>query len=169
MGLSISKRVCRSFQTSPEFNSACDSVYEECLKLSQDAFSGVRPYQLLAASDRLHYSLSAMPHVHPLIAKWVPTPPTRSQVDKALREVVVVGKDTTLELGQADFKAFAVEVFTDAVVSNAGKAVLRRIPIGVAGIAGVGMVSRSGKDLVGTAIGVYALGVATSIYLSLAI
>lgn len=42
-----------------------------------------------------------------------------------------------------------------------------RVPIGVAGIAGVGAASRSGKDLIGTAIGVYALGVATSIYLGL--
>ena len=60
-----------------------------------------------------------------------------------------------------------MELYADAVVSNAGKALLCRVPIGIAGIAGIGAVTRSGKDLVGTAIGVYALGVATSVFLSL--
>lgn len=58
-------------------------------------------------------------------------------------------------------------LYASAVVGNAGKALLGRVPIGVAGIAGIGAVTGSRKDLVGAAIGVYALGVATSIYLSL--
>ncbi|KAA8527265.1 hypothetical protein F0562_034638 [Nyssa sinensis] len=166
MGLSASKRVSRTFQESPDFNSACESVYEECLSLTQHAFPGVRPYQLLNASDRLHHSLSTG---HALIIKWVPTPPTRYQVDKALQVVTRHSPDEEETiLGRAEFKGFALELFTEAVVSNAGKAVLRRVPIGIAGIAGIGVVTRSGKDLVGTAIGVYAIGVATSIYLSLA-
>lgn len=61
-----------------------------------------------------------------------------------------------------------MEVFTDAVVSNAGKEVLKRVPLGVAGIAGVGLIVKPGKEILGAAIGAYALGVATSIYLSLA-
>lgn len=90
------------------------------------------------------------------------------QVDRALRVVTRSGdsvQDQTL--GRVEFKAFEVELFADAVVAGAGQALLRRVPIGVAGIAGVGLVTRSGKELVATAIGVYALGVATSVYLGL--
>lgn len=61
-----------------------------------------------------------------------------------------------------------MDLFTDAVVSNAGKAILQQVPIGVVGILGIGGLTRSGKELVGAAIGVYALGVSTSIYLGLA-
>lgn len=60
-----------------------------------------------------------------------------------------------------------MELFAGAVVENAGKAVMFRVPIGIAGIAGIGAATRSGKDLVGAVIGVYSLGVATSIFLSL--
>lgn len=168
MGLSSSKRVSQTLRDSTYFNSACDSVFEECLALTQHAFPGVKPYQLASASDRLHNSLTLIHY--PLVQRWVPAPPSRSQVDKALRSVTrrfdLPEEETAL--GAAEFRAFGVELFADAVVSNAGKAVLVRVPIGVAGIAGIGMATRSGKDLVGTAIGVYALGVATSIYLSLA-
>lgn len=58
-------------------------------------------------------------------------------------------------------------VFAEAIVGNATKAVLTRVPIGIAGIAGIGAIARPGKDLIGAAIGIYALGVATSIYVSL--
>ncbi|XAR71067.1 hypothetical protein NMG60_11028163 [Bertholletia excelsa] len=172
MGLSASKRVSRSLNESEAFNSACDSVYEQCLSLGQHAFPGVRPYQLCSATDRLHQYLTNT-HLHPLVKKWLPSPPTRLQVDNAYRVVVTRYKSAAAgeeepSMSPPEFKAFAVEVFTKAIVSNAGKAVLRRVPIGIAGIAGVGVVTRTGKDLVGTAIGVYALGVATSIYLGLA-
>lgn len=166
MGLSASKRVEKSLRDSPEFDRACDSVYQECIDLTQQAFPGVRPYQLTDASDHLHHILST---VHPLVTTWLPTPPTRTQVDHAIRAVTrqSTRADQLETLGPAEFKEFAVELFKNAVVSNAGKALLLRVPIGVAGIAGIGMATRSGKDLVGTAVGAYALGVATSIYLSL--
>ncbi|KAF7848131.1 hypothetical protein BT93_L2271 [Corymbia citriodora subsp. variegata] len=70
-------------------------------------------------------------------------------------------------LDAAEFREWAVELFAGAVVESAGRAVLTRVPIGVAGIAGLGMATRSGKEVIGSVIGVYALGVATSIYLGL--
>lgn len=172
MGLSASKRVKNSLSNSTEFDSACDSTFSHCLSLTQHAFHGVFPYQLNSASDHLYRTLTTeSDRPHPLILKWVSSPPTRSQVDSAFRVVTrrtnkSSGSDDQT-LGPAQFKEWAVDLFTDAIVSSAGKALLCRVPIGVAGIAGVGVVTRSGKDLVGTAIGVYALGVATAIYLGL--
>ncbi|KAJ6741278.1 hypothetical protein OIU79_001239 [Salix purpurea] len=64
-------------------------------------------------------------------------------------------------------KEWALLLFTEAAVGNAGKAILGRLPLGVAGILGVGAVVKGGKEVVGAAIGVYALGVVTSVYLSL--
>ncbi|KAM5579015.1 hypothetical protein ABKV19_009016 [Rosa sericea] len=165
MGASPSKRVKSSFSNSPEFNSACDSAFSHCLSLTEHGFDGVFPFQLATASDHLYHTLQAGPHPHPLVLRWVPSPPTRSQVDSALRAVPRESKTTTL--GPAHFKEWAVELFAGAVVGNARKALMVRVPIGVAGIAGLGAASRSGKDMVGTAIGVYALGVATAIYLGL--
>ncbi|KAH7547564.1 hypothetical protein FEM48_Zijuj01G0323200 [Ziziphus jujuba var. spinosa] len=172
MGISASKRVKNSLSNSPQFDSASDSAFSHCLSLTQHAFPGVFPYQLAAASEHLHHTLTT-DRSHPLVIKWVPSAPTRSQVDSALRAVTRSSNDDVsaageeLILGPAQFKAWAVELFAEAIVSNAGKAVLCRVPIGVAGIAGIGVVSRAGKGLVGTAIGVYSLGVATAIYLSL--
>ncbi|MCD7457306.1 hypothetical protein HAX54_034833 [Datura stramonium] len=168
MGLSASKRVSNSLQNSSEFNSACESVYDDCLSLSQHAFPGVKPYQLFSAAERLHASL--YPSV-PLITNWVKSPPTRLQVDKAFKIVSTRRsgeKDNDIVLGNSEFKEFAVEVFADAVVSSAGKKLLKRVPIGVFGIAGVGAVVKPGKELIVAAIGAYALGVATSVYVSLA-
>ncbi|PRQ50881.1 hypothetical protein RchiOBHm_Chr2g0138101 [Rosa chinensis] len=169
MGVSPSKRVKSSFSNSPEFNSACDSAFSHCLSLTEHGFDGVFPFQLATASDHLYQTLQAGPHPHPLILRWVPSPPTRSQVDSALRAVPRESKatTTTTTLGPAQFKQWAVELFAGAVVCNARQALMVRVPIGVAGIAGLGAASRSGKDIVGTAIGVYALGVATAIYLGL--
>lgn len=167
MGVSPSKRVKSSLSNSAEFDSACVSAFSHCLSLTEHAFDGVFPFQLATASDHLHQTLHAL-HPHPLILKWVPSPPTRSQVDSALRAVTRSEEAQSKQtLGSAQFKQWAVELFAGAVVGNAGKAVMLRVPIGVAGIAGVGAASRSGKDMIGTAIGVYALGVATSIYLGL--
>ncbi|XP_047336261.1 uncharacterized protein LOC124939851 [Impatiens glandulifera] len=170
MGLSASKRVSGTLNRSSEFTTACDAAFEESLTLAQHASTVVHPYQLLAAAVRLHRSLIAG-GVSPLVRTWVPDPPSRSQVDKAYRSVVSRRRSPQSEessgVGKEEFKSLAVEVFTDAVISNAGNALIRRVPIGVAGIAGIGMATRSGKDLVGTAIGVYALGVVGSIYLSL--
>ncbi|KAJ4723625.1 Transmembrane protein [Melia azedarach] len=171
MGLSASKRVKTSLSNASEFDSACDSAYNHCLSLSQHAFDGVLPYQLLTASDHIHHHLLSLPQPPPIILKWVPDPPTRSQVDSAFKTVTRFhrrNEDEKLDvIGSTRFKEWAVVLYADAVVGNAGKALLSRVPIGVAGIAGIGVVTRSGKELIGTAIGVYALGVATSIYLGL--
>lgn len=170
MGISASKRVQSSFHSSAEFGAACDSAYAHCLSLTQHAFDGVFPYQLSSASAHLHRSLSS---ASPLVSKWVPSPPSQSQVDRALRATTrrrplpPAGGDGPQLLGPADFREWAVELFAGAVVESAGKAVLTRVPIGVAGIAGLGMATRSGKELIGSAIGVYSLGVATAIYLCL--
>ncbi|XP_075662194.1 uncharacterized protein LOC142631767 [Castanea sativa] len=171
MGISASKRVGTSLSNSSEFGSACDSAYTHCLTMTQHAFPGVFPYQLATASDHIHRTLSTL-RPHPLIIKWVPSPPTRSQVDSAFRAVTRSSSkahehESNDVIGSTQFKKWAVELFANAVVVNAGKALMCRVPIGIAGIAGIGAVTRSGKDLVGTAIGVYALGVATSVFLSL--
>ncbi|XP_057958002.1 uncharacterized protein LOC131150936 [Malania oleifera] len=159
--LSASRRVAGELEASPEFEAACSSEYQHCLSLTQHAFPGVLPYQLFSASHRLHLA-----RPHPLISKWVPDPPTQAQVDRAFRAVAGPAHDETT-LGPAQFKAFAVELFAGAVLANAGKAVLRRVPVVIAGIAGIGAVTRPGKEVVGAAIGVYALGVAASVYLGL--
>ncbi|KAE9588120.1 hypothetical protein Lal_00002762 [Lupinus albus] len=167
MGVSGSKRVEKSLSNSSEFNSACDSVFSHCLSLTQHAFDGVFPYQLKSASDHLHSLL--LPR-QPLIHRWVPTPPDRIHVDSALRvvtrQITTVSNDDTV-IGNTLFKEWAIKLYTDAVLSAASKAVLLSVPVGVAGIAGVGAVSRAGGQFVGTAIGVYSLGVVTSIFLAL--
>ncbi|XP_058102458.1 uncharacterized protein LOC131246389 [Magnolia sinica] len=163
MGLSASKRVSKTLENSPEFNAACDSAYDDCLNLTQHAFPGVKPYQLLPASTRLYIAVSTSV---PLISRWAPSPPTQSQVDRALESVNIDGGETLI-LTREQFKAFAVELFKDVIVSNARGAVLRRVPVGIVGIAGLGMATRSSRDVVGKAMGVYALGVAAAVYLSL--
>lgn len=175
MGISASKRVRSALRSSPEFDSACDTAYDHCLALTQRAFDGVFPYQLSSASALLHRSLSLS---SPLVSRWVPTPPSQSQVDRALRRATAADRrspgggggvegDGPRLLGAAEFREWAAELFAGAVVEGAGRAVMTRVPIGVAGIAGLGMATRSGKEVIGSAIGVYALGVATAIYLGL--
>ncbi|ESQ38977.1 hypothetical protein EUTSA_v10001662mg [Eutrema salsugineum] len=168
MGISGSKRVKTTLSNSPEFDSACDSAYEESLSLAQHAFAGVRPYQLFSSAAHIHRNLSSLRF--PLIIRWVPSPPSQSQVDSALRVTISRAATATEDeeiLGKEDFKEWAVEVFAEAVVGNARKAIASRIPLGIAGIAGLGAVTRSGQNLIGAAIGVYAIGVATSVFLSL--
>ncbi|XP_010529013.1 PREDICTED: uncharacterized protein LOC104805901 isoform X2 [Tarenaya hassleriana] len=173
MGISASKRVKAVLTNSPEFDSACDSAYEHSISLAQHAFPGVRRYQLLSAAADVHRNLSTLRF--PLVLKWVPSPPSQSQVDSALRVIASRrrGREThgdSVEeetLGPGEFKEWAVEVFTESVVGKARNAVLSGIPVGIAGIAGIGAVTRSGNGLIGAAIGVYALGVATSVFLGL--
>ncbi|GMN36240.1 hypothetical protein TIFTF001_005872 [Ficus carica] len=168
MGLSVSKRVKSSLSNSPEFDSACDSAFSHCLFLTQQAFPGVFPYQLTDASDHLFSTLTAAGD-GPRALKWLSSPPTRSQVDSALRVVTrrPENKDEAQTLDWAHFREWAVELYSDAVVSNARGAMLRRVPIGAAGIFGIGTATRLGNDLVGAAIGVYALGVSAAVYFSL--
>ncbi|EHA8588741.1 Armadillo repeat-containing protein 2 [Cocos nucifera] len=160
MGLNVSKRVERSLRSSPEFDAACGSIYDRCLADAQHAFPGVRLYQLASAAAHLHAALSVS---LPLVRRWVPSPPAQAQVDAALRRV-----DPEAEaLGPAEFRAFAAELFKDAILAGAGAAVLRRVPIGVAGIAGVGMVTHAGAEVVGRVMGVYAAGVVAAVFLGL--
>ncbi|KAJ4972737.1 hypothetical protein NE237_005911 [Protea cynaroides] len=170
MGLSASKRVEKALQESPEFDAACNSVYEESLEIAQHTTSGIRPYQLAGASGRLHERLYSSVQHPRFVKKWLPSPPNRTQIDKAIEIVMErfkIPSDGGETLCLLEFKAFAVELFTDAIVSNAGKAVLRRIPIGLAGITGIGAATRSGRDFVGTVMGIYSLGVAAAFYVSL--
>ncbi|KAL8491786.1 hypothetical protein ACS0TY_023401 [Phlomoides rotata] len=166
MGLSASKRVQNTFRTSSEFNSACSAVFADCLSLSQHAFAGVRPYQLFSAAERLHTILSDS---LPIVSKWFPDPPNRAQVDRALETVLShrAAQEEQTALDEVEFKEFAVAAFTDAVVSGAGKEILKRLPVAVAGITGFGVVVKPGKEVVAAVIGAYALGVVTSIYISL--
>ncbi|MED6112916.1 hypothetical protein PIB30_066140 [Stylosanthes scabra] len=158
MGLSASKRVKSSLSNSAEFDSACDSTFSHCLDLTQHAFPGVLPYQLNSAAEHLHGQLST----HALIQRWVNAPPDRSQVDSALRLVRSRSSSKSGDeiLGPVMFKDWALELYSDAVLSGAGKALLLRVPVGVAGIAGIGAVTHAGGQVVGTAVGAYSLGVA---------
>ncbi|CAL1385431.1 unnamed protein product [Linum trigynum] len=180
MGISPSKQAETTLSSSSAFTAACESAYSHCLSLTQHAFPGVLPYQLPTASDQIHSTLTTTDKI-PLIVNWVPTPPTQAQVDSALKVVAALRRapknpaqqeaeapeEEPMTLGAEEFKQWAVVLFADAVAEKAGKALLQRVPIGVAGIVGIGAVARPGKNLVGAAIGVYALGVVTSVYLSL--
>ncbi|KAI3723611.1 hypothetical protein L2E82_35346 [Cichorium intybus] len=166
MGLSSSKRVAAKLRDSPEFSSACDTVYEQFLDLAQQTFPGIPRYQLVSASDRLYQTLSDL-HL-PLIDKWITSPPTRSQIDETIQKFLPGDEgDEIVTLEEAQFKEFAMDLYADTIVSNAGKAILVKVPVGVAGIVGIGFATRSTMEVVGTLIGVYAVGIATSVYLSL--
>lgn len=174
MGLSASKRVSQSLNNSSVFGSACDSTYETSLSLAQHAFDGLKPYQLFPATERLYQTLYTDKSLS-LISKWVSSPPSHGQVDKAFKLILrrrsnpFQESETDVVLGIAEFREFAVEVFTDAVVSSARAEVFKKVPLGVAGIAGVGMIVRPAKEVVGAAIGVYTLGVTTAVYFGLAV
>ncbi|KAK7271997.1 hypothetical protein RJT34_28318 [Clitoria ternatea] len=164
MGISASKRVRDNLLNSEEFDSACDSAFSECVSLTQHAVEGVFPYQLKSASDHIHARTS---NSHTLIHKWVPAPPDRSQVDSAYRLVSSAEHSSAEAIGVALFKKWAHQLYTDAVLSGARKALMLRVPVGVAGIVGIGAVTRPGPQLIGTFIGAYSLGVAVSIFLGL--
>ncbi|MED6118719.1 hypothetical protein PIB30_005563 [Stylosanthes scabra] len=141
MGLSASKRVKSSLSNSGEFDSVCDSTFSHCLDLTQHAFAG----------------------------RWVNAPPDQSQVDSAFR--LVRSRSSSKSgyeiLGPVMFKDWALELYIDVVLSGAGKALLLRVPVGVAGIAGIGAVTHAEGQVVGTAVGAYSLGVAVYIFLAL--
>ncbi|KAL8104400.1 uncharacterized protein LOC141677846 [Apium graveolens] len=162
MGNSASSqaRVSETLRTSSDFNSVVNSVYQTTLSLAQHAFPGIKPYQLLSASDQIHASLTLINY--PLVLKWVPSPPTRSQVDQAFKSINPEQQHITL--GEDEFTHFAVELYGNAIVSGTQKAVMVRLPVGIAGILGVGVVVGRGKALVKAAVGVYALGAAVAFY-----
>ncbi|KAJ8649153.1 hypothetical protein MRB53_002176 [Persea americana] len=163
MGLS-SSRVQKTLTNSPEFDTACHSVFDECLDLSQHAFPGVMAYQLPGAAARLHSHLLVL---LPIVKRWVPSPPDQGQVDRAVLISRGEVKGTALTLTWEEFKAFAVELFKGAILSSARGTVLRRGSIGIAGIAGAGMVTRSSREAFGTVMSVYALGLAIAVFLTL--
>lgn len=159
MGISASKRVAGALRRSPDFAAACDSAYDYSLALAQNAFPGLRPYQLPSATALVHANTRL-----PLLRRWVPSPPTQAQVNRAAAAAVREGAEL---LSRAEFMDFAVELFRGVIVSNARHRVLRRVSVGVAGIAGLGALTRSGKGVVGSVAGVYALCAAAAVYLSL--
>ncbi|KNA24263.1 hypothetical protein SOVF_017230 [Spinacia oleracea] len=162
MGISASKRVSHHFRTSQEFTSSCNTIFSDLQTLTQHASPGqIFAYQLPDAALRLHNSLSSPP-----LKTWCPSPPSRAQVDGAYRSLRRKSPPEET-LSSDEFREFAIVMFTDAIVSNASKAVASKVCVGVAGIAGVGMVARIGGGLVGSVIGIYAIGIATSVYVSL--
>lgn len=162
MGLSASKRVEKTLKNSPEFYAACDTVYDECLDLSQHAFPGVMTYQLPGAAARLHSRLLLLP----IVKRWVPSPPDQGQVDRAVPRSRGEGEGP-VTLTREEFRAFALELFKDAIVSSARGTILMRGSTGIAGIAGVGMVTCWRREALGKVMGVYALGVAVTVFLTL--
>ncbi|MED6125451.1 hypothetical protein PIB30_068695 [Stylosanthes scabra] len=90
-------------------------------------------------------------------------------VDSALRLVRSRSKSKSGNeiLGPVMFKDWVLELYTDAVLSGAGKALLLRVTFGVAGIIEIETVTHAGGQVVGTAVGAHSLGVAVSIFLAL--
>lgn len=166
MGLNLSKRIEKTLSSTPAFTSACAASYAHSLDGAQHAFPGLRLYQLLPASLHLHSSLTRYSPTLPLLARWAPPEPTQASVDSAIRAIGFQGGGV---LDEATFERFAVELFKELVVGEiVGRVVMRRVPVAVAAIAGVGMVmGGGGAQVVGKAIGVYAVAVAASVYLSL--
>ncbi|KAJ3696833.1 hypothetical protein LUZ61_000538 [Rhynchospora tenuis] len=159
MGLSPSKRVHSTLADTPEFATTCDATFSSLLSPSSDH---LRPYQLHHAASLLHsfFLLSV-----PLIPRFAPSPPSQFQVDSTYRRV---RKSTEEGLKSDEFRLFALELFGGAILNGMGAAVARRVPLGAAAIAGVGVVTRAPVGLVGRVVGVYALGVvATAVYLGL--
>ncbi|KAL2332241.1 hypothetical protein Fmac_019822 [Flemingia macrophylla] len=159
MGLSASKRVEKSLSNSADFDSACDSAFSHCLSLTEHAFQGVLPYQLKTASDQIHRNTT-----HPLVLRWLPSPPARTQVDAAFR---ALSPDHNTLLPLPLFKNWAHRLYTHAVVTAAARALMLRLPLGVAGIVGIGALARPPPLFVGTFVGAYSFGVALSIFLGL--
>ncbi|KAI3760458.1 hypothetical protein L1987_50853 [Smallanthus sonchifolius] len=117
MGLSSSKRVIGNLRCSSELNSACDGVYEPSLSLAQQVVPGIPRYKVASATDCLYQTLSDL-HV-PLIDKWFTPLPTRSQIDKALQKALPEDEgDVIITLGDSVFKEFAVDMYTDVIVST---------------------------------------------------
>ncbi|MED6125450.1 hypothetical protein PIB30_068694, partial [Stylosanthes scabra] len=115
-------------------------------------------YQLNSAAEHLQGQLST----HALIQQRVNAPPDRSQVDSALRLVRSRSKSKSGNeiLGHVMFKDWVLELYTDAVLSGAGKVLLLRVPIDVAGIAGIGEMTHAGGQVVGTVVWAHSLGIA---------
>lgn len=170
MGISASSqsRVRQTLLNSSEFNSVVNSVYQNSLSLTQHAFRGIKPYQLLSASDQIHASLTLLNY--PLFLRWVPSPPTRSQVDYALN-TIVSGKgmivDDEIVLSEDEFREFGIELYANVVVLNAERSIMVRVPVGIAGIVGAGVVMGRGRGLVKVAVAIYTLGSVVAFYFGL--
>ncbi|KAK9138756.1 hypothetical protein Sjap_009350 [Stephania japonica] len=171
MGSVASKRVEKTLAASPDFSAAVGAAYRRALDLSERAFPGVRRYQLYSAAAEIHRDLLSGA-AHRLVNQWLPSPPTRVQVDRAAAAVAARrrrrgggGDEETLD--EEEFMEFAVEAFREGIFGNASRAVLTRVPVGLVGIGGIGVATRSGGGVVGSVMGVYAVGVAVGVYLSL--
>jgi hypothetical protein len=158
MGLSPSKRVHTTLAASSEFTTSCDTTFSDILSPSSDR---LRAYQLYHASSLLHSSLLLSV---PLVSRFAPSAPSQYQVDSTYRKV----KSTESGLTRDEFRKFSLVLCGDAIVKGMGAAVARRVPLGAAAIAGVGMAAKAPAVLVGRVIGVYTLGVVgTTVYLGL--
>ncbi|KAK9141248.1 hypothetical protein Scep_010929 [Stephania cephalantha] len=164
MGSVASKRVEKTLAASPDFTAAVTAAFRRSLDLSEHAFPGVRRYQLYSAAAEIHRDLISGAG-HRLVDRWLPSPPTRVQVDRAAAAAAAGGGEETLD--EEEFMEFAVEAFAEGILGNASRAVLKRVPVGLVGIGGIGVATRSGGGLVGSVMGVYAVGVAIGVYLSL--
>ncbi|GFQ02423.1 hypothetical protein PHJA_002386200 [Phtheirospermum japonicum] len=88
------------------------------------------------------------------VSKWVPRPPDRAQVDRALKTILSrrSARQEEITLDEMEFEEFAAEVFAKAVDSGARMEVLKRVLLGAAGIAGFGAVFMPGKEVVVAAL-----------------
>ncbi|KAK1272009.1 hypothetical protein QJS04_geneDACA014204 [Acorus gramineus] len=165
MGISPSKRVERTLETSPEFSAACAAVFDRCLDLSNHSSAGVRPYQIVDAADLLHASLTSAAdgRAARLVRRWVPAPPGRDRIDSAFRRVRSGGGGPG-DLDAEGFRAFATELFKGEVSAAAWRAVIVGVPAGAAVIAGGGVAARAAPGIVRTAVEVYAVVVASAVY-----
>ncbi|KAK9159578.1 hypothetical protein Syun_005919 [Stephania yunnanensis] len=82
MGSVASKRVEKTLAASPDFTAAVSAAFRRSLDLSEHAFPGVRRYQLYFAAEEIHRDLISGAGHH-LVDRWLPSPPTRVQVDRA--------------------------------------------------------------------------------------
>ncbi|KAG6408404.1 hypothetical protein SASPL_131424 [Salvia splendens] len=140
MGISASKRVQNSLQKSGDFPEP----------------TRLRRSQTLPALLRLRAPPRHPVRLRPPHLQVAPPDPSGSG-----------SEDRSLPPPRSGGGEFAVELFADAVVSSAAMEVLKRVPVGVAGIAGFEVVVKPGNDIVVAALGAYALGLVTLIYLGL--
>ncbi|KAJ3675389.1 hypothetical protein LUZ60_004431 [Juncus effusus] len=158
MGLNPSKRVHSTLSASDQFTAGCTSAFSSLAGQS----SLLRPYQLLHASTLLHSSLLTLP----LISRFAASPPSQFSVDTTYRKFIKQNNQSD-GLDLDGFRGFGLELFTDAVMKGMGAEIAKKVPIGAVVVAGVGAAARVPAGVVGKVVGVYAAGVAATVFLGL--